>query len=69
MIIRYNQKAIVPFLKIRVHNLIKNFEAPFSGWCSTVSMYRATTRTEFTFYHKSPGVPGTHFIDIRRMKG
>ena len=30
--------------------------------------YRATTRRQFTFNTKSPGIPGTHFVDIGRMK-
>ena len=30
---------------------------------------RATMRRQFTFYHKSPKIPGTHLIDPGRMKG
>ena len=26
-------------------------------------------KTKFTFYTKFPEIPGTHFIDLRRMKG
>ena len=31
--------------------------------------YRATTRRQFTFDHKSLEISGTHLIDLRRMKG
>ena len=31
--------------------------------------YRATTRGQFTFTTNSPGDPGTHLIDLGRMKG
>ena len=30
---------------------------------------RATSRRQFTFYHKFPEIPGTHFINLGRMKG
>ena len=29
--------------------------------------YRATTRRQFAFYHKSPEIFGTHLIDLGRM--
>ena len=28
----------------------------------------ATSRGQFTFYHKFPDIPGTHFIDLGKMK-
>ena len=31
--------------------------------------YRVNTKKSFLFTTKSPGVPGTHFVDLRRMKG
>ena len=31
--------------------------------------YRATIRRQFSFIFKSLGVPGTHFIDLERIKG
>ena len=31
--------------------------------------YNTTKRRQFTYHHKSPGVPGTHFFNIGRMKG
>ena len=31
--------------------------------------YRATTWKQFTFYNSVPGVPGTHLINLRGMKG
>ena len=30
--------------------------------------YRATIRRQFSFIFKSLGVPGTHFIDLERIK-
>ena len=30
--------------------------------------YRATTRRQFTFYHKFPEILGTRLTDLRRMK-
>ena len=32
-------------------------------------VYKAITRRQFTFCHKSQGVPDTQFIDLGRMKG
>ena len=53
----------------------KNFTVLFYGEGSTVrdrvqlpKSYKDTTRRQFTFYHKSPGIPGTQFIDLGRMK-
>ena len=31
--------------------------------------YRATTKRPFIFTTKSPGRPGTHLIDLGRVKG
>ena len=50
-------------------NLKNNLWALFCGWGSFVSSYRAITRRQLTFCHKSQGVPDTQFIDLGRMKG
>ena len=41
----------------------KNFMAPYYGWGSTAS------RLVTLFTTKFPDIPGTHFIDLGRMKG
>ena len=61
-ILSENRKHIKGQLAFKLGNVtIKktlDFMGPFYGWCSTVS----------TELHKSPGGPGTHFIDLREMK-
>ena len=44
------------------------FMVPFYGWVQLPQGYRATSRRQFTFYHKSPEIPGTHLSNLRRMK-
>ena len=41
--------------------------APFYGWGSTASRRQPLRGGLFTT--KFPEIPGTHFIDFRRMKG
>ena len=43
--------------------------APFYGWGSTVSRLEPLRGGSLLFTTKSPEIPGTHFIDLRRMKG
>ena len=50
-------------------NLKKNFMAPFYGWGSTASRPEPLRRGSLLFTTKFPEVPGTHFIDLGRMKG
>ena len=38
--------------------------APIYGWCSTASRLEP-----LLFTTKFPEIPGTHFIDLGRMKG
>ena len=47
----------------------KNFMAPFYGWGSTASRLEPLRGGSLLFTTKFPEVPGTHFIDLRRMKG
>ena len=50
-------------------NFKKNFMAPFYGWGSTASRLEPLRRGSLLFTTKFPEVPGTHFIDLGRMKG
>ena len=47
----------------------KNFMAPFYGWGSTASRLEPLRGGSLHFTTKFPEVPGTHFIDPKRMKG
>ena len=47
----------------------KNFMAPFYGWGSTPSRLEPLRGGSLLFTTKFPEVPGTHFIDLERMKG
>ena len=47
----------------------KNFMAPFYGWGSTASRLEPLRGGSLLFTTKFPEVPGTHFIDLERMKG
>ena len=43
--------------------------APFYGWGSTASRVESLRGDSLLFATKFPEIPGTHFIDLRRMKG
>ena len=43
--------------------------APFYRWGSTASRLEPLWGRSLLFATKSPEIPGTHFIDLRRMKG
>ena len=45
----------------------KNFMAPFYGWGSTASKLEPLRGGSLLFTTKLPEIPGTHFIDLRRM--
>ena len=47
----------------------KNFMAPFCGWNSTASRLEPIRGSSLLFTSKFPEIPGTHFIDLGRMKG
>ena len=47
----------------------KNFMAPFYGWGSTASRLQSLRGGSLLFTIQFPEIPGTHFIDLRRMKG
>ena len=46
----------------------KNFMAPFYGWGSTTSRLEPLLGGSFLFTTQFPEIPGTHFINLRRMK-
>ena len=48
---------------------LKNFMALFYGWGSTASRLEPLRRGSLLFTSKFPEIPGTHFIDLGRMKG
>ena len=43
--------------------------APFYGWSSTASKLEPLRGGSLLFTTKFPQIPGTHFIDLGRMKG
>ena len=43
--------------------------APFYGWGSATSRLEPLRGDSLLFTTKSPEIPGTHFIDLGRMKG
>ena len=46
----------------------KNFMASFHGWGSTASRLEPLRGGSLLFITKFSETPGTHFIDLRRMK-
>ena len=50
-------------------NIKKNFIAPFYGCGSTASKLEPLRGDSLLFTTKFPEISGTHFIDLRRMKG
>ena len=64
----YNEViSIVPL--ICKSNIKKEFYGLFLWMGFNCLKARATSRRQATFYTKFPEVPGTHFIDLGRMKG
>ena len=47
----------------------KNFMAPFYGWGSTAARLQPLQGGSLLFTIQFPEIPGTHFIDLKRMKG
>ena len=43
--------------------------APFYGWGSTDSRLEPLREGDLLFTSKFPEIPGTHFINLGRMKG
>ena len=49
-------------------NFKKNFMAPFYEWDSTALSLEPLRGGSLLFTTKFPEIPGTHFIDLGRMK-
>ena len=47
----------------------KKIMAPFYGWASTASRLQPLPGGSLLFTIQFPEIPGTNFIDLRRMKG
>ena len=60
-----------PSIELLVLNRIlkKNFMAPFYGWGSTASRLEPLRGGSLLFTTKFPVISGTHFTDLRMMKG
>ena len=57
------------YLHRKIFKLQKNFMAPFCGWGSTTWRLEPLQGASLLFTTKFPEIPGTHFIDLGRMKG
>ena len=51
------------------NEIIKNFMAPFYEWGSTASRLEPLCEGRSLYSTKFPEIPGTHFINLRMMKG
>ena len=54
---------------LKLYQLKKTFMAPFHGWVSTASRVESLRGDSLLLTIKFPKIPGTHFIDLGRMKG
>ena len=52
----------------RFYKVKENFQAPFYGWGSTASRLEPLRGGSLLFTTKFPEIPGTHFINLGRMK-
>ena len=55
--------------KVNNKDAKKNFMAPFYGWGSTASRLQPLQGGSLLSTIQFPEIPGTHFIDLRGMKG
>ena len=62
-----NKKEIIRKI-LKFKKLRKNFMTPFYGWGSTASRLEPLRGGSLLFTTKFPKIPGTHFIDLGRMK-
>ena len=71
----YLYKSTSPCIKYCCHVLLEplaatlNFIAPFYGRGSTASRLQPLRRGSLLFTIQFPEIPGTHFINLGRMKG
>ena len=47
----------------------QNIMVPFYGWGSTASRLQPLRGGSLLFTTQLPEIPGTHFVDLGRMKG
>ena len=59
---------LLKFQMLIIYNF-KNFMAPFYGWGSTASRLEPLRGGSLLFTIQFLEIPGTHFIDLGRMKG
>ena len=60
----------IQFNNLKLCNLNKIFMVLlFYGWGSTASSLELLGRGSLLFISKFPQIPGTHFINLGRMKG
>ena len=64
-----SHQFILVYRALYTKKKIKNFMAPFYGWDSTASRLESLRGGSLPFTSKFPETPGTHFIDLGRMKG
>ena len=67
---RKRRKSSLKIWKRNYQKKTLDFMAPFYGWGSTVStgLTEPLRGESLLFTTKSPGGPGNHFFDLRRMK-
>ena len=66
------QEVLISIFKKYITNgslIKKNFMTPFYGWGSTAARLEPLQGGSLLFTTKFQEIPGTHFIDLRRMKG
>ena len=57
------------YLAVCCQKKTKKLYGPFYGWGSTASRVKPPWGGSLIFTTKFPEIPGTHFIDLGRMKG
>ena len=58
-----------PCLWFKINFKKNNFMAPFYGWGLTASRLQPLRGGSVLFTIQFPEIPGTHFIDLGRVKG
>ena len=61
-------QVLTVFFEMVINFSTSNFMAPFYGWGSTASRLQPLRGGSLLFTTQFPEIPGTHFIDLGRMK-
>ena len=61
-------QVLTVFFEMVINFSTSNFMAPFYGWGSTASRLQPLRGGSLLFTIQFPEIPGTHFIDLGRMK-